>query len=568
MAADTGPSLRTSVHPERRAATLPIALLGIGLTVFLAFYSLAQGFGLYEDDYFLVAPYLSKRPADLWPLLVDCFTTWPQGRPLNHYLPPLLTVLGARVAGLQGAYALAALWLVFNAALVFVVVRRLLSPVAALVSAVAYVLFPADSTKIFLVHASEVQGGMSFLLLGTWLWLRGGAGRAGSYPVAGLALLAYESTFLPFLAVPLLAPADRSRSVATWIRHVLCCAILIGFVVAVRVALGEGRVAEAAGRAGESLWRAVTSLGIGPWTSGRMLLRSIPAAWRHADSHGVLSAAFFAAALLLALAALARATPEPSPPVAAEPRGPARADGSLSWRRALAVGLVLWSGSYALTLVNYPPTQTIGRLTSTHVAAGWGVALALGGLAEGIRLRLAAPRLAAAPFVAVLASWLLYQHGIQRQFVEAWSLQRRYWRQVLSLAPEVRSGWTVIVEGKPAAGPRAILVNSWADILAYRAVLPAPDGPPVAYAHLGLPGCDVPFRRQGGQVEWRPEFWGGPFVPIDPSRLVLLHHDGQALTRVEAIQTPLGVLRTTAPIPPLRPAMPGPGPVAQLMFGP
>jgi len=568
---------------KRSSKTLPIAVVVVALTVFLGHYSLAHAFGLYEDDYYFIAPHLAQRPADLWPILVDSFTTWLQGRPLGLFLPPMLAVLGSRLGGLQGVYALAAVWLTLNAMLVFLVVRRLLSPVAALTAAVAYVVFPANSTKALLVHAAHVQGAMTFLLLGTWLWLRGGLARSASYPVAALALLAYETAFLPFLVVPLLAPARWCRLASTWIRHAGACVLPVGLIGGLRIALGESRVLGAAADRGQTLWRSFSSLGIGPWTSGGMLLRSIPLAWRGADRHGVLSAIVFAGAMTLALAAVAGA---PSSAKASEqtvvrdPLGQAEANRALGWTAVLVAGLVSWSLSYALTLVNYPPTQTIGRLTSTHVAGGWGVALLLGALVDGARQHW--PRLTSVAVVTFLASWLLYQHGIQRQFAQAWSLQRSFWRQVLSLVPEARGGWTVLVEGTPLVGPPAILVNSWADILAYRALVTperissdmaastSREGTPspVNFAHLGRIGDRLNFRRQGERLEWQPEFWRGPIVSIDPDRLALLHDDRGVLTRVETIDTRFGVFRSGAKIPPPGAGRPAPGPVGGLVFAP
>lgn len=554
--------------PERTHKTLPVALIVIALTVFLAHFSLARGFGLYEDDYWAVAPHLAQRPAELWPLLVRCFTAWPQGRPLNHFLPPLLAAVGTQLGGLLGAYALAAAWLALNATLVFLVVRRLLSPTAALAAAVAYAVFPADSTKVFLVHAAHVQGAMTFFLLGAWLWLRGGPARVVSYPVAALTLLSYETAFLPFLPLPLLAGAAHRRSAAAWIRHALGCVVVVGVVGGLRLVQGESRVLDAAGRLGQMLWRSFSSLGLGPWTSGRMLLRSIPAGWRGADLQGVVSAALFAAAMGIALVVLAGKGSRAAEPSGITPleAGGAGDDPPLSWTVVLVAGVITWSVSYALTLLNYPPTQTIGRLTSTHVAAGWGMALILASLVEGVHRR--APLSSLAVLVSVLSCWVLYQHGIQRQYVEAWSLEKKFWRQVLTLVPEAGPGWTVLVDGTPVEGPPAIFVNSWADVLAYRALVPSGEGPPIEFAHLGRVKEFLQFQRKGDRVEWRPEFWTGSTVAIDPEKLALLHDDSGTLSRVGSIDTPVGPLLLSAPIPAPGAGRPGPGPVGRLMFGP
>ena len=66
------------------------------------------------------------------------------------------------------------------------------------VASLVYLLFPADTTRILLVHTAHIQEAMTFLLLGIWMWLRGGWTRVLSYPVATLCLLSYETTLLPF----------------------------------------------------------------------------------------------------------------------------------------------------------------------------------------------------------------------------------------------------------------------------------------------------------------------------------------------------------------------------------
>ncbi len=557
---------------ERRAnRPLPVVVLVVA-TVIVGHFALVSQFGLYEDDYWSIAPQLNDPVSDLWGILVSKFTTWPTGRPLNHFLPSALSRIGSRFGGLEGVYALAAAWLALNGTLVFLIVRRLMSHEAAILAALAYVLYPADSTRILLVHAAHVQGAMTFLLLGVWMWLKDGPFRAASYAVASLALLSYETAFIPFLAVPLLWASDRRSTVRTWVVHALSCFAIVALDATIRFSLGDARASHAVSRIDESAYRVVTSLFLGPFTSGYSLVATARTGWHHADALAVLGGALVVAGFAASLC-----SNPPGEGSAAEPM-PARwpgwlsragyPDGRLPWWWLFAGAIAVWQASYALTLTNYPPTQTIGRITSTHTAAAWPVSLALAALFEGARRRGRwSSRLAAGAFAVWLASMVAYHHHLQHGYVRSWQQQRQFWRQVMGLAPEAGPGWTVIVDGVPAQSPPVICANSWADYHAYRLIFTTgydPTGP--KFTHLGYMGNTIEFRRAGDRVEWKPEFWGGPFVAIDPVRLVLLHDDHGVLSRVSEVSTPAGTL-VSAAAPPRGPRQDWPStPVSRLLF--
>jgi len=549
---------------------LPPILL-IAVTVLLLQFTRLPQFGLWEDDYWAIAPHLYGAVGNLWAAVVSSFTTWPQGRPLNHFLPPALSRVGTALGGLEGVYVLAAAWLALNGALVFLIVRRVISEAAALIAALTYLLFPADTTKILLVHAAHVQGAMTFLLLGVWLWLKGGPARIASYPVAGLTLLAFETTFLPFLAVPLLWAADRKSTIRTWVVHVISCTGIVALDAAIRFSRRDARVSDAADHTGRSIYRLVTSMYIGPLTSGRSLFVSAVTGLRQLDAFAALAGVL----VVLGFVAVWREIQSRRVPVAEEApaiwpdwlRQTAAQSCSLPWWWLLLGAMLVWCGSYALTLTDYPPTQTAGRLTSTHVAAAWPASLAVAALYEGARRRgHGGSRVAAGLFAVWLACMAGYHHYLQREYVRAWHLQQRFWRQVMTLAPEAGPGWTVIVDGIPGAGSPVIYSNAWSDDLVYRLIFTTgfgPNGP--AFGHLGCLGRNIEFRRSGDTVEWRPQFWGGPFVRIDPSRLALLMDDHGVLRRVTELSTPIGTLVSAAPSTTLRTTWP-PTPVSRLLF--
>lgn len=552
---------------------LPVLL--VSFAVVAAHFARLPQFGLYEDDYWAIAPHLYEPLGQLWDRLVSNFTAWPTGRPLNHFLPAALASLGSRLGGLRGVYAIAAAWLALNGALVYLIVRRITSEAAAIVAALAYVVFPADSTKILLTHAAHVQGAMTFLLAGTLLWMRGGTARVASYPVAALALLSYETAFLPFLVLPLLRPSDRRTTLRTWTVHLLACAAILAVIAAVRLGTGDERAITAAHETGRSAHRILTSLVIGPGTSGRMLLAAVARGWRRIDLYAAVACAL---TVLGFVAVIRRARPASSPPAGVAARWPTwlapegDAPCSIPWWWLLASALVAWSASYALTLsdFSYPPTQTVGRLTSTHVAAGWPVCLVVAALYEGARRR-GRPLAwgATVVFAAWLASMVAYHHFLQREYARTWVAEKAFWRQVVTLAPDAGAGWTVIVDGVPVEASPVICTNSWSDYEVFHLIFtPGVDARGAAFSHLGYLGGPslVRFQRVDGHVEWRPEYWGGPSRRIDENRLVLLRDDRGALRRVGELRTPAGPLAASlSPRVATRAEWPS-TPVARLLF--
>jgi len=548
MKAGTSKSLRFAVWRSRFAVFALIALV-----VILGHYLRFSSYGFYEDDYWAITPYLTQPVGLLSNIFKNAFLYWPQGRPLNHSLPMALSIIGYKLGGLLGIYVLACAWLTVNALLVYAIARRLLSGPSALLAAFVYVLFPADTTKILITHAAHVQGSMTFLLTGIYLWQIGGFWRWVSYAVAALSLLAYESAFLPFLAVPLLWAGTRNATARTWLIHIALCTLIVVVVAAVRLYTGDVRASGVVASPGESAYMLFTSLFLGPLTSFRMLLQG---AWIGLQQYSY--AGLFSVLILLTFVSLCRRYLVAVPTFIDRPRANVwpswleksrSASGHLPWWWILFAALIMLSGSYALTLTNYPPTQLSGRLTSTHVAAGWGTALAIAAIFEGAQ-RIAGKHTTS--LTALVCVWvgtlLLYHDYVQREYVRAWEIQRDFWHQVIKLAPEAGPGWSIIFDGSVADQSRMIASNSWADFHVCRQLLnPDSSANTPACAHLGVTGHLIGFSLQDDGWEWNPSFWGEARQSLDQRRLILLRSDRGALTRVVSIDTPAGRLESAVP---------------------
>lgn len=510
------------LHPSWPAA------FAVALAAFVAHFYYLRTFGFYEDDYWATVPFLGEKLSAIPSILAEAFQRWPQGRPLNHSLPKVQAILGMHLAGPEGIYAIACAAFVLNSLLVFSILRRAFGERPALVGALLYVLFPADVTRPFLVHAAHVQGGMTFFLLGTWLWFRGGRWRPAGYVVAALSLTAYETAFLPFLTIPLLA-GDNLR--ATWkglLRHLLICAGIIVAYGVFRLTRGESRAVDALGDPWTSVGHILNSLYLGPWTSGTRVLWAPFEKLGRIDSTSVICALFVAGAAWLALrpAAIDRV----DAPAATSPR---------SQLYFIACAILTWVGSYALTLTNYPPTQTLGRLTSTHTAAAWSVAWLACAIAAWLgtaaRPKFVRP-LVCALGLAYLVAAVGFCQWVQREYVRSWQLQRDFWRQVVTLSPEARDGWAIIVVGSPAPASPVIATNSWADTLLCRTLF----NTKVDFAHLGYLGSAMQFAHEHGTVQWTPEYWTKEFKELDEHKLILLQSEGGRLRRVNEVTVDAG----------------------------
>ncbi len=541
-----------------RSQSFWFAVVVVSLSAFLChFYYLSQ-FGFYEDDYWATAPFIRERLSVVWSAFAEAFLQWPQGRPLNHSLPKAQAILGMHLGGIDGIYLIACVAFILNGLLVFALLRRFFGDAPALIGALLYVFFPADVTRPFLVHAGHVQGSMTFFLLGSWLWLRGERWRLLGYPVAALTLLAYETAFLPFLTIPLLTSDSLRATWKPWIRHLLACAGIIGAYLVFRLSRGESRAVDALGDPWTSTQQALNSLYLGPLTSGTRMIQAPLEGLGRLDPTALLCALVVVSALFTGLKLNGSRVVTGG---AAEGR-------PLTLRASLYFGacaVVTWAGSYALTLVNYPPTQTLGRLTSTHTAAAWGVALLGCVLAASFR-GVAFPRFlkigAYTLGVVYVIGSVGFSQWVQREYARSWQLQQTFWRQVVTLTPDALDGWSVIVVGPPAAASPVIGTNSWADTLVYRALLQAD----VDFGQLEYLGSAIKLTRQGGTLQWTPEFWTGKVRTIDENKLIILQSDGSRLVRITEAITADGLVLHGQPESGVR-ASPPDTPLAAAMWG-
>ena len=444
----------------------------LGLITWVAYYFHFKQLGLYEDDYYLIGSVLDFRLPELLKDVGWFWTHWPQGRPIQFSLPFLLSYIGSHLGGLPGVYVLAALIVAFNAVLAYIVFRRLGLGLAAIVGALAFLLFPADTTHGYLTHAAGLQPSLTFLLLATLAYLSDR--KLLAYAFISAALLTYESTFAVFLAVPLLARPWRRRLLIDLARHAVVLGLIILVDIGIRTTLGDTRLALGLGPA-ELVQRILSSLYWGPWVSATQWAAAPVRVLRSLNLE--IAAAIILAGGLIALW-LGRAHAHPSlaaPLAGASVPGPSHRvrPGQLA-----ATGLLMWALAYALSFTHFPPTATVGRPTSVHLAAALGASLTIAALVAGLLPMIKPARLQQSLLFGLAAYFgLLVGYGvlIQQDLVRSWLYQRQFWREALPMMPALEAGTVVIVNYKGLPDTHYILSHTWETTIALRMIYDFPE---------------------------------------------------------------------------------------------
>jgi hypothetical protein len=493
-------------------------------------------FGLYEDDVFVLAPLMTWTWRRALSAALQIVQTLPQGRPIGFLVATVVPFacfqLGA-VRGLALLYLAASAIVVANALLAHRLFSAVYGPSFALLGALAFTLYPADTTQPFLTHALVLQPSLTFVLLALLAYTRGRSVLA--YILAACCLLTYESGVLAFFAAPLLKPAWERATVGRWVRHVaLMLAIVIG-VLALRVAVGEHRTVALEQEQGVT-WadvpsRVVRAVWTGPQVSlSAFLTRPDWAAMEYRDPPFAAGVAAAFAAILAALAGSGFSARVAPPPVLL---------------RAALTGMVMVAGGYALEFSgwHFPPLHEAGRMSAVHLGATLGAATlvaALLSLGWALVRRRGAQLAVAVLASAYLASLFGYRLAVQRGFAAAAGQQREYWSRIMSLVPDLSSDTVVILLGSEPPRNRFILPSSWSDTWVIRFLFHDAAGHSPflvgGYVPLRRGAAETGFdetllRRAGnGSLDWSSEVPGWMRVdrgrPLQSGPVVVLERQG------------------------------------------
>lgn len=426
------------------------------LTLFWASrYWHAASFGLYEDDLTIIPGGWERSFSDLLGYLNSFYlgNFSRIGHPVHFMLIYLFSYAGYALAGLQGVYALAFLIEAVNILLAYSLFRKLGGRTFAVLGALAYALFSADTTQAFLTHALGIQPAVTLLLLGAHAYL---SDRKAWTLVCALAVLfIYETIFPVFLALPLLRRPWSKRTWRDLLLFALILAAMLGGSYLMRSLAGEKRVSSLDIKS--TLLLPFEHMLQGPLVSlGSYLLRPYQAIKGLTLEIGLAVAAGFAAiaALLWRLPVKAGWGEKPT-----GRKVPAD----------LADKLQLLAAGAALLVLAYPMTFTVrayaitGRDTRVHSAAVLGAALVVAAMLTLLfqwaarRLRLPLVGLTA----LVFALGFGFGFALQQEYITAWKLQQQLWTEIVRLTPDAGEGTVILVEAGGLQDTRQIGANTW-----------------------------------------------------------------------------------------------------------
>ncbi|MGH7215283.1 MAG: hypothetical protein ACREIT_11020, partial [Tepidisphaeraceae bacterium] len=419
----------------------------IAAVAFVAHFCLAYTFGFYEDDYIYSAEVMTWDWGRFVRDMGEGLVGFGNGRPFNHLMGRGLSYLGWATLGIPGMY----LFGFISVATTSILLCRMLemAPCMArplpLLGALAFLLFPAHAARPHLNYNLCVHPAFAFFALGGICYLRGM--RVWPYVLLVCVLFAYETAFLPFLALPLLGEDRGRRLVRRFAAHLACCAGVVIGVVVLRKLVGEVRMTGAMGDPKDIPWKIAWGTAIGITTSMRefvgrpiYLLRNhgaVPYACSLAVALGggaVLAVAFGAQALRGRWHATTRDTRTALAHLA----------------RPALTGVVMLLPAYAFGFTHYPPDATFGRESAEHTGAQVGAAILVACIAvatvqlfAAIRLRYVATTLLGAYFGLLIGFSFMVQRGFERSWVD----QSKFWNDVLRLCPDLSDGTTIFLDG-------------------------------------------------------------------------------------------------------------------------
>ncbi len=455
-----------------------VALVAVAAVTALAHFVLAGGFGLYEDDLFLIgSPLAQPNGAYLFEQL-DRFVSWPEGRPLHGYVAAVLTIVGSRVGGIAGLWWLAWGILVANAWLFHRLLRRRLPARVALLAALFLTLAPSDTARPMMHVVYVVQSSLTFVLLASLLYGRGRPKLGCVLAVA--ALLTYETFFPLYVLAPVFARGERMRSRRAWLVHLATLAACLVGVLIARVLTREARVLTtlAPSALGGTLATLAGHLAVGPALSLALCVYRPLRELAHAHGAYATGVAAVTAVCGGALAQQARMIdspvdsrrgtslrPTPRCGVFRSADGHRRGAESVATRTLLALGGAWLLLGYVLSFTR-PIGLTEGRMSTVHTAGTLGLAVIAATVLDRM---LAAPKTQRARFGA-LAGVSLYlgllagpQLLVQQDYVRDWSLAARFWTRALTLLSDFGPSTQVIVERSGLSTGRFALSHHRAD---------------------------------------------------------------------------------------------------------
>jgi len=505
--------MRTVVKALGRVGRAACPILLVLAVAWLSRYLYAGGFGLYEDDLTIIPQTAEMAGSEVAAHIGNYIVRlYGHGRPFSDSLIYICSWLGWRLGGLGWMYTFGFAFVAVNCILVYTLGWRVSGPLVALLAGLASAVFPADTTQAYLTHSLGLHPSLGLALLAIHAYLS----RKDwvTYVLAIAVLFTYETPFGLIAVAPLLLPGpwDRTR-LQRLLLHGLVLGVILGAVLAVRVAISDDRVG-GLGVAGIFLLP-VTHMVQGPLVSmGTFAYRPIQAAQLNTPTGWAIAALAFVAVLGCLRTCSSRwigltvddlrSTLRLVPPHSLMWRGWCGRWESVSEAARGRIRLAV--AAFGMLVLAYPLTFTVradaisGRDTRVHFAAAAGVSLLFAVLAatgwDALRAK-GRSRIGSALIAGEVALLVGFGQVVQADYRSAWTSQQRFWSSLVTQIPDVHDGSVVLVEPGPLGDGGQIGANDWNLAVVLAQLYDFPDG------------WDTPPRVVRLRSDWRDHILSG-----------------------------------------------------------
>jgi hypothetical protein len=524
------------------------SILSLGLILWISRFLLAGKFGFYEDDYTLVVHGMDSTWHETWEFISNLlFHFGGQGRPLQHSLLFFISRMVGQLDGIRLGYLAAFAIVLLNCCLFYLLLRKLVHHEFALLAAIFYTLYSADTTQAFLFHAFGLQQSLTCFLLAGLAYVS--KKRVLPYLLILGSLLSYENTYFVFLAMPLLVfPWDKAL-VRRMFGHTLVLVTIFALIAILRIALGETRAASLA-------WPEIVTTPLahmiqGPIVAvGTAILRPLQSI-RSIDpviyAVSILAFALFYRRLWAIL---------PGPRDHSVPQSgadPVEAGSGVPPRTLLREALLGEKWKFArlllvavfMLVLAYPLTFTIrayalsGRDTRVHFAGIIGYALFWSSLWWSLITfwrSTSARRLLIGLLSINLALILGFGFILQKDYARAWTLQQTLWKSILANVPDLDAGMTIFIDPAGLEDARFIDANTWSmpRILPYIYIFPG-NWEALPMVHRLLPDWEDRLQVNGQEIKAVDFSWTLVTSPWDKT-VILTTENNKVSGRIETLE--------------------------------
>lgn len=435
----------------------------LAILFWVARYWYSAAFGLYEDDLTIIPTAVSMKFIEILQYISNYIVhLYGHARPLSDSFIYFFSNIGWKISGIQGIYWIGYFITCSNILLFYWLIMRVAGRPVAFLASIAYCLYSADTTQVFLTHSLGLQPSITLLILGFHSYLS--KKKLLAYIFVLIILFGYETPFLVFAAAPLLNKIWTKRIWREFAFHMLILGVMLSSVYALRLIMGEGRVSDLT--INQILTIPFLHMAEGPFIILRTYLtRPFRPLLDFNLPVGI--------AMGLSLVAFVGMFWKQEPVFAMKIRD------LWSWLknhrahpipeevkflgRMIVAGLVMAVMAYPLTFT-VDATVTAGRATRVHAAAVVGSALFVGCismlfLAFLKRLgKLWLGKLSLALFFALLVG---YGFILQGDYVLAWQYQQRFWSELIPLIPDAGEETAIFVIPDGLKDVYQIEANSW-----------------------------------------------------------------------------------------------------------